>query len=137
MYQVSKVLKLWFSISPSNEYSGLITFRIVYLVSLQSKTLRRLLQHHNSKASIIWLSAFFMVKRSYFYMTAGKSIALTIWTFVDNVASLLFNMMSWFVIALLPRIKCHLISWLQSLNDFVAQENKICSWFHFFPFYLP
>ena len=100
-----------FSISPSNEYSGLIFFRIDWfdLLALQG-TFRSLLQHHNWKASVLWCSAFFMVQLSYLPMTTGKTIAMTIWTFVSKVMSLLFNTLSRFVIALLPRSKHILIS---------------------------
>ena len=92
------------NISPSNEYSGLISFKIDWfdLLPVQG-TLKSLLQHHNSKASILWHSAFFMVYLSHPYMTTGKTVALTIWTFVSKVMSLLFNMLSKFVIAFLPR----------------------------------
>ena len=102
------------SISPSNEYSGLVSFRIDYfdLLAVQ-RTLRSLLQHHSSKASILRRSAFFMVQLSHPYMTTGKTIALTRWTSVGKVMSLFFNMLSRFVIAFLPRSKHLLISWLQ------------------------
>ena len=102
-----------FSINRSNEYSGLISFRIDWfnLLAVQG-TLKSLLQHHSSKASILWHSAFFMVKLSHPYMTTGKTIALTRWTFVGKVMFLLFNMLSSFVIAFLPRSKHLLISWL-------------------------
>ena len=108
--------KYWsfgFSISPSDEYSGLISFRIDWfdLLAVQG-TLKSLLQHHSSKASILQPSAFFMVQLSHLYMTTGKTIALTIWTFVGEIMSLLFNILSRFVIAFLPRSKCLLISWL-------------------------
>ena len=103
-------LKYWsfsFIISPSNEYSGLITFRIDWLgLFAVQGTLKTLLQHHSSKASILRHSAFFTVHLSHPYMTAGKTIALTRWTFVGNVMSLLFNMLSRLVIAFLPRSKC-------------------------------
>ena len=104
-----------FSISPSSEYSGLIAFRMDWLdlLSVQG-TLKSLLQHHSSKASILWHSAFFIVQLSHPYMTTGKIIALIGWTFVGKVMSLLFNMLSWLVIAFLPRSKHLLISWLQS-----------------------
>ena len=103
-----------FSISPSNEYSGLISFRIDWLdLPAVQGTLKRLPQHHSLKASVLWHSAFFMVQLSRAYMTTGKTIALTIWTFVSKVMSLLFNMLSRFVVAFLPRSKCLLISWLQ------------------------
>ena len=107
-------LNYWsFSISPSNEYSGLISFRIDWfnLLGIQG-TLKSLPQHHSSKASILQHSDFFMVQFSHPYMTTGKTIALMIQTFVGKVMFLLFNMLSRFVIAFLPRSKCHLISWL-------------------------
>ena len=102
--------KYWnfsFSISPSNEYSGLISFRIdsFYLPTVQG-TLKSLLQHHSSKASILWHSAFFIVLHSHPYMNTGKTISLTRWTFVSKVMSLLFNMLSRLVITFLPRSKC-------------------------------
>ena len=103
--------KYWnfsFSISPSNEYSGLISFRMHWLDRLAVQgTLKRLLQHHSSKASILQHSAFLICQLSRPYMTTGKTMALTIWTFVSKVMSLLFNMLSRFVIAFLPRSKCH------------------------------
>ena len=98
-----------FSISSSNEYSGLISFRIDWFDLSVQGTLKSLLQHHRSKASILWHSAFFMVQLSHPYMTTGKTIALTRQTFVGKVMSLLFNMLSRFVIAFLPRSKCLLI----------------------------
>ena len=100
-----------FSISPSSDYSGLISFRIDWfdLLAVQG-TLKSLLQHHSLKASILWCSAFFMVQLSYLSMTSGKTIVLTIQTFVGKVMSLLFNMLSRFVITFLPRSKCLLIS---------------------------
>ena len=123
-----------FSISPSNEYSGLISFRMDWLDLLAVQgTLKSLLQHHSSKASILQHSAFFIVQLSHPYMTTGKTIALTRWTFVGKVMSLLFIMLSRLVITFLPRSKCLLISWLQS--PFGAQKNKVC--FHCFPIYLP
>ena len=120
--------KYWsfsFSISPSNEYSGLISFGIDWLDLLAvQETLKSLLQHHSSKASILWCSAFFMAQLSHPYMTTGKTIALARWTFVGQVMSLLFNMLSRFVITFLPRSKRLLISWLQSpsavILDFVT-----------------
>ena len=110
--------KYWsfsFSISPSNEYSGLISFRMgcLDLLAVQG-TLRSLLQHHSSKASILQRSAFFMVQLSHPYMTIGKTIAMTRWTFVGKVMSLLFNMLPRLVITFLPRSSRLLISWLQS-----------------------
>ena len=110
--------KYWsfsFSISPPNEYTGLNSFRTDWFDLLAvHRTLKSLLQHHNSKASILQHSAFFMVQLSHLYITTGKTIALVIWMFVGKVMSLLFNMLSRFVIALLPRSKHLLISWLQS-----------------------
>ena len=109
--------KYWsfsFSISPSNEYSGLISFRSdwFHLLGVQG-TLKSLLQHHSSKASILWHSAFFLIQLSHPYMTTGKTIALTRWTFVSKVMSLLFNMLSRLIITFLPRSKRLLISCLQ------------------------
>ena len=121
--------KYWsfsFSISPSNEYSGLISFRIDWLDLLTVQgTLKSLLQYHSSKASILWRSAFFMVQVSYLYMTTGKTIALTRWTFVGKVLSLLFNMLSRLVISFLPRSKRLLISWLQSPSAVILELPKI------------
>ena len=108
--------KYWscsFNISPSNEYSWLISFRIDWLDLLAVQgTLKSLLQHHNSKASILWCSAFFMVQLSHPCMTTGKTLALTRGTFIGKVMSLLFNMLSSLVIAFPPRSKCLLTSWL-------------------------
>ena len=115
--------KYWsFSISPSNEYLGLISFRIDWfdLLAVQG-TLKSLLQHRNLKASILRHSAFFMVQLSHLYMTTGKAIALTIWTFAGKVMSLLFNMLSRLVIAFLPRSKFLLISWLQSPSTVILE----------------
>ena len=134
--------KYWsfsFSISPSNEYSGLISFRIDWLDLLAVQgTLKSLLQHHSSKASILWHSAFFMIQLSHSSMTTGKTIALMIQTFVGKVMSLLFNTLSRFAIALFPRSKHLLISWLQSPSavNFGAQENKVVC-FHCFLICLP
>ena len=118
-----------------NEYSGLISFGIDWfdLLAVQG-TLKNLLQHHSSKASTLWRSAFFMVQLLHPYMTTGKTIILTRWTFVGKVMSLLFNMLSRLVIDFLPRRKCLLISWLQSLSAviFGALENKV-SLFPLFP----
>ena len=123
--------KYWsfnFSINPSNEYSRLISFRMDYfaLPALQG-TLKSLLQHHNSKASILWCSAFFMVKLSHLCMTTGKTIALTRWTFISKVISLLFNMLSRFVIAFHPKSKRLLISWLKSPSAVILEPKKIKS----------
>ena len=104
-----------FNISSSSEYSELTFFRMDWLDLLQVQgTLKSLLQHHSLKASIVQLLAFFMVQLSHPYMTTGKTIALTIWNFVDKVMSLLFNTLSGFVTAFLPRSNCLLLSWLQS-----------------------
>ena len=112
-HQVAKYWSFSFSISPSNEYSGLISFRMDWLDLLAVQgTLKRLLQHHSSKASILWRSAFFTVQLSYPYMTTGKTIAFTRRTFVDKVTSLLFNMLYRLVVTFLPRSKHLLISWL-------------------------
>ena len=117
-----------FSICPSNEYSGLISFRIDSsdLHAVQG-TLKSLLQHHSSRASVLWHSAFFMVQLSHPYMTTGKTIALTIHTFVSKVMSLLFNTLSRFVIAFLPRGKCVLIPWSQSPSAVILEPKKIKS----------
>ena len=123
--------KYWsfsFSISPSNEYSGLISFRMDWfdLLVVQG-TLKSLLQHRSSKASILQHSAFLMVQLLHPYMTTGKIIALTRWTFVGKVISLLFNMLSRLVIGFLPRSKCLLISWLQSPSAVILEPKKIKS----------
>ena len=130
--------KYWsfsFSISPSNEYSGLISFRIDWfdLLAVQG-TLKSLLQHHSSKASILRHSAFFMVQLSLPCMTTGRIIALIRWTFVGRVMFLLFNMLSRLVIAFLPRSKSLLILWLQSPYAVILEPKKIvfhcfhCEW---------
>ena len=112
--------------SPSNEYSGLISFRMDWLdlLALQG-TLKSLLQHHSSKTSILWCSAFFIVQPSHPYMTTGKIIALIRWTFVGKVMSLLFSMLSRLVIAFLPRSKCLLISWLQSPSAVILEPKRV------------
>ena len=123
--------KYWsfsFSISPSNEYSGLISFRMDWLDLLAVRgTLKNLIQHHSSETSILQRSAFFMVQLSHPYMTTGKTIALTRQTFVGKVMSLLFNMLSRFVIAFLPRRWRLLISWLQSPSAVILEPPKIKS----------
>ena len=123
--------KYWsfsFSISPSNEHPGLITFRMGWLDLLAVQgTLKSLLQHHSSKASILWCSAFFTVPLSHLYMITGKTIALTRWTFVGKVMSLLLNMLSRLVITFLPRNKCLLISWPQSPSAVILEPPKIKS----------
>ena len=127
-----------FIISPSNEYSGLISLRIHWLDLLTVKrTLKSILQHHSSKASILWRSAFFMVQLSHPYMTTGKAIPLTRRTFVSKVTSLLSNT-SWLVIAFLPRTKRLLISWLHSPSAEILEPPKIVfHCFRCFPIYLP
>ena len=128
-----------FSISPSNEYSGLISFRMDWLDLLAVQgTLKSPLQHHSSKASIPLCSAFFIVQLSHPYMTTGKTIALTGWTFAGKVMSLLFNMLSRMVIAFLPRSeRLNFMAAATIRRDFGAQENKVCHFFHCFPIYLP
>ena len=120
--------KYWsfsFSISPFNEYSGLICFRIGWLDLLAVQgTLNNLLQYHSSKTSILQGSAFLMVQLSHPYMNTGKTIALTRWTFVSKIISLLFNTLSRLVIAFLPRSKCPLISWLQSSSPMILETQK-------------
>ena len=117
-----------FSISPSNEYSGLISFRMDWLDLLAvQETRKSLLQHHSSKASILQCSAFFRIQLSQWYMTTRKTIALTRRTFVRKVMPLLFNMLSRFVIAFLPRSKSVLISWLQSPSAVIWEPQKIKS----------
>ena len=121
--------KYWsFSISPSNEYSGMISFRMDWLDLLPvQETIKSLLQHHSSKASILWHSAFFIVQLSHPYMTTEKTIALTRQIFVGKVMSLLFNMLSRMVITFLPRSKCLLISWLQSPSAVILEPPKLKS----------
>jgi len=123
--------KYWsfgFNISPSNEYPGLISFRMDWLDLLTVQgTLKSLLQHHSSKASILRCSAFFIVQLSHPYMTTGETIALTRWTSVGKVMSLLLNMLSRLVITFLPRSKRLLISWLQSPSAVILEPRKIKS----------
>ena len=133
--------KYWsfnFSISPSSEHPGLISFRMDWLDLLAVQgTLRSLLQYHSSKASVLQCSAFFIVQLSYPYMTTGKTITLSRWTFVDKVMSLLFNMLSRLVIPFLTRSKRLLTSWLQSPSAviFGAPKSKVSHCFHCFPIY--
>ena len=121
--------KYWsfsFNISSSNEHPTLISFRMDWLDLLAVQgTLKSLLQHHSSKASVLYHSVFFIVQLSHPYMTTGKTIALTVWTFVSKVMSVLFNTLSRFVIAFLPRSKRLLISWLQSLSAMISEPKKI------------
>ena len=127
------------SISPSSEHPGLISFRMDWLnLFAVQGTLKSLLQHHSSKASILWYSAFFTVQLSHPYMTTGKTIALTRWTFVGKVMSLFFNMLSRLVITFLPRSKHLLISWLQSPSAVILESKKIKSdSFHCLPHLFP
>ena len=132
--------KYWsfsFNISPSNEHPGLISFRMDWLDVLAFQgTLKSLLQHHSSKASILQRSAFFIV--SHPYLTTGKTIALTRWIFVGKIMFLLFNMLSRLVIAFLLSSKClNFIVVVTTCSDFGAQENKVCHYSHCFPIYLP
>ena len=114
--------------SPSNEYSGLLSFRMDWLDLLAVQgTLKSLLQHHNSETSILWFSAFFIVQLLHPYVTAGKIIALTRWTFVSTVIPLLFNMLSKSFIAFLPRSNRLLLSWLQSPSAVILEPKKIKS----------
>ena len=123
--------KYWsfrFKISPSNEYSGLISFRIDWFDLREvQRTLKSLLQHHSSKPSVLRCSALFIVQLSHPYMTNGKTIALTKWTFVVKIMSLLFNKLSRLVISFLPRSNCRLISWLQSPSAVILGPPKIRS----------
>ena len=124
----SKYWSFSFNISPSSEYPGLNSFRMDWLDLLAVQgTLKSLVQHHSSKASILLRSAFFIVQLSHPYMTSGKTVALTRWTFVGKVMSLLFNMLSRLVITFLPRSKCLLISWLQSPSAVILEPRKIKS----------
>ena len=134
MHQITKELEL-----QSNEYSGLISFRIDWFAIAVRGTLKSLLQYHSSEASILWCSASFLVQLSHLYMNTGKTIAWTRRTFVGKVMSRLFNMLSRLVIAFLPRSKCLLISWLQSPSAVILEpkKNKVSHCFHCFPIYLP
>ena len=136
VFSNESALRIWwpkyrsfsFNINPSNEHPGLIYFRMDWfdLLAIQG-TLKSLLEHHSSKASILWCSAFFIVQFSHTYMTTGKTLALTRWTFVDKVMSLLFNMLSRFIIVFLPRSKGLLISWLQSPSAVILEPRKMKS----------
>ena len=128
-----------FSISPSNEFSGLISLRIDWLDLLEvQETLKNLFQYHSSKASILRCSAFFIVQLSHPYMTTGKIIALIRWTFVSKVMSLFFNILSRLVIAFLPRsLSFNFMAAITICSDSGAQENKVSHCFHCFPIYLP
>ena len=138
LHQVAKVLEFQLQ-HQSFQYSGLISFRMDWfdLLAVQG-TLKSLLKHHISKASVLWLSPFFMVQLSHPYMTTGKTIALTRWTFVDKVMSLLLNMLSRLVITFFPRSKHLLISCLPLLSAVILEPPKIvCHCFYCFPIYLP
>ena len=147
VFSNESVLHIWwpkdwsfsFSISPSNEHRGLISFRMPWLDLLVVQgTLKSLLQHHSSKVSILQRSAFFIVQLSHSYMTTGKTIALTRQSFMDKVMSLLFNRLSRLVIPFLPRSKRLLISWLQSPSVVILEPpKKISHFFHCLLIYLP
>ena len=128
-HQVAKNWSFIFSISPSNECSGLLSFRIDWLDLLAVQgTLKSLLQHHSSKASILWCSAFFILQLSHPHLTTGKTIGLTRWTkVIAKVMSLRFNMLSRLVVTFLPRSKCLLISWLQSPSAVILEPPRIKS----------
>ena len=134
--------KYWsfsFNISPSNEHSGLISFRMDWLdLFAVQGTLKSLFQHRSLKASVLRCSAFYIVQLSHPYMTTGKTIVLTRWTFVDKVMSLLFNMLSRLVITFLPRSKrLNFMAAITIYSDFGAPKNNVCHCFHYFPIYLP
>ena len=138
-HQVAKVLEIQLQHQSFQEHPGLISYRMdwLHLLVVQG-TLKSLLQHHSSKASILQHSAFFTVQLSHPYMTTGKTIALTRWIFVGKIISLLFNMLSRLVITFLPRSKCLLISWLQSPSAVIVEPGKIKSdTVPCFPIYLP
>ena len=133
--------KYWsfsFNISPSNEHPGLISFRMDWLDILAVQgTLKSLLQHHSSKTSILQCSAFFIVQLSHPYITTGKTIALTRWTFVGKVMSLLFNMLSRLVFPSKEQASFNFMAAITIRSEFGAQKNKISHCFHCFPIYLP
>ena len=134
--------KYWsfsFSISLSNEHSGLISFTTDWMDLLEvQRTLKSLLQQHSSKASILWCSAFLVVQLSHPFMTTEKTIALTRWTFAGKVKPLLFNTLSRLVVAFLPRSKClNFIASVTICSDYGVQKNKISHCFHCFPIYFP
>ena len=135
---MAKVLE--FQLQHQSDFPGLISFRMDWLDLLAVQgTLKSLLQHHSSKASILWRSTFFILQLSHPHMTTGKTIALTRWTFLGKVISLLFNMLSRLVIAFLPRSKCLLISWLQLSSAVILETTpkKVSHCFRCFPIYLP
>ena len=139
MHQVAKALEFQLQHQSFQLTLRLISFRMDWLDLLAVQgTLKSLLQHHSSKASVLWLSAWFIVQLSHPYMTTGKTIVLTRWAFDGKVMSLLFNMLSRLIIAFLPRHKWLLISWLQSPSAVILEPQKIVSHcFHCFPIYLP
>ena len=139
MHQVAEVLEFQLQHSPSNEYSGLISFRTDWFDLLAVReTFGSLLQHRSSEGSVLWCSGFFMVQLSHPYMTTEETIALTRRTFAGKVMSLLFNMLSRMVIAFLPRRGHLLISWLQSPSAVILEpQNKLCHCFYCFPINLP
>ena len=123
-HEVAQVLEFSFSIIPSKEHPGLISFRRDWLDLLTVQgTFKSILQHHSSKASILWHSAFFIVQLLYPYMTTGKTTALTRWTFAGKVMFLLFSMLSMLVITFLPKSKCLLISWLQAPSAVILEPQ--------------
>ena len=127
-----------FGISPSNEHSGLISFRIDWLDLLAVQgTLKSLLHHHSLKASVLWCSAFFIVQLSHPYMTTGKTMALTRWTFVCKVMSLLFNMLFGHCFSSEEQVSFNFMAAVTICSDFGAQENKACRCFHCVPIFLP
>ena len=134
-----KYCSFTFNITPPSEHSGLISYRMDWLDLLAVQgTLKSLLQHHSSKASVLQRSTFFTVQLSHPYMMTGKTIALTRWTFVGKVMSLLFNILARLVITFLSRNKRLLISWLQSPSAVILEPKKIvCHCFHCFPIYFP
>ena len=136
-HQVAKLLQFQLQHQFFDEYSGLIFLRMDWLDLLAVQgTLKSLLQNHRSKVSILWHSVFFMVQLSHLYMTPGKTIALTRWTFVGKVMSLLFNMLSRLIVAFLPWTSIFFMAAVTNCSDFEAQENKVCHYFHCFPIYL-
>ena len=136
LHQVTKVLDFQLNISPSNEYSGLISFRMDWLDLLAIQgNLKSLLQYHSLKASIFQWSAYFIVQLSHLYMTSGKTITLTRWTFVGKVMSLLFNVLSRLLITFIPRSKHLLTLWLQSPSAVILEPQNIV--WHCFPIYFP
>ena len=138
LHQVAQIWSFSFSISPSKESSGLISYMLdrFNLLAVQG-TLKSLLQHHSSKASILWCSAFFIGQFSHPYMTTGKTIALTRQTFVGKVMSLLLNMLSRLVIAFFQGVSFNFMAAISICSDFRALKNKVSHCFHCFPIYLP